>query len=120
MQGRSVHELGIIEEIVLIAESELERAGAAGRVSRLTLRVGKLSGASPEALMTAFETVAPNTRLHGAELMIEEPLAVCNCIACGESSDVDGYVYACPKCDSGQVVIAGGQELQIASLDVED
>lgn len=115
-----MHELGIIEEIVLIAESEMEQAGVDGGVSRLTLRVGKLSGASPEALATAFETVAPKTKLSGAELVIEEPPAFCNCISCGASSEVDGYVYSCPKCDSGQVVIEGGQELQIASLDVED
>jgi hydrogenase nickel incorporation protein HypA/HybF len=115
-----MHELGIIEEMVQIAEAELDRAGAAGPVSRMTLKVGKLSGASPEALMVAFQTVAPNTRLNGADLVIEEPPARCNCLECGAQSEVDGFVVECPACGSGQIVIDGGRDLLIASLDVAD
>ena len=115
-----MHELGIVEELVRIANNELERAGVTGPVTRVSLRVGKLSGASPEALQTAWEVVVPQTRLVGAELVIDEPYATCRCLSCGVTSEVDGYAYCCPSCDSGEIVIEGGNDLQLTSIDVDD
>lgn len=115
-----MHELGIIEEMVRLAVSEIERAGATGPVSNITLTVGRLSGASPEALSTAFEIVAPRTRLKGARLTIIEPGATCRCRACLSETDVDGYTFACPHCGSGNIVIEGGDQLQLASIELDD
>lgn len=115
-----MHELGIVEQLVRIAVDELEKAGAEGPVSSVSLRVGVMSGASPEALRTAWEVVVPNTRLKGAELLIDEPPATCRCLECGATSEVDGYAFACPSCNSGQIAIEGGSELQLASLEVEE
>lgn len=115
-----MHELGLIEELVKIAEGELERAGVDAPVTRVVLRVGRLSGASPEALETAFDVVAPQTKLRGAVLEIHEPRPLCRCAACGLEQEVDGFLLACPSCASPVITIEGGQDLMIESLDVED
>ncbi|MCB2212543.1 hydrogenase maturation nickel metallochaperone HypA [bacterium] len=115
-----MHELGLIEEIVRIGETELAASGVSGPVRTLVLRVGKLSGASPEALRGAFEIVAPATRFAGATLEIEEPPATCRCLACGAEHEVDGYTFQCPTCGDGRITIEGGRELQLMSLDVDD
>ena len=115
-----MHELGIIEEMVKLAVHEIERAGATEPVTCITLTVGKLSGASPEALRTAFEIVSPQTRLRGADLVIHEPGAFCHCQECGRETEVDGYLFACPHCGSGSIVLEGGNQLQLASIDLDD
>jgi len=116
-----MHELGIIEQIVQIAEEEVEKADVQGTVTKLTLRVGKLSGASPEALNTAFEIIAPNTtHLRGAVLLIEEPSAISLCHSCGAETEVGGFVIECPACGSPDITITGGRDLQLASIDVDD
>ena len=118
-----MHDLGLVQEIVALAQSEIQRAdraGHAGRVTRLTLRVGKLSGASPEAMRTAFAVVAPMVGWPDAELVIEEPGAVCRCYDCGARSEITEYVYACPVCGEHGIGIEGGDELQLASIDLDD
>lgn len=115
-----MHELSLITEVLQIAGDALERQGAEGRVSRLTLVVGKLSGASPEALRSAFPIAAHGTPFGGAELEIEEPGPVVHCYDCGAEQEVEGFVFECPACGSGSISIEGGSELRLASMDVED
>lgn len=118
-----MHELGLVQEIVALAQSEIQRAGypdRPGSVTRLTLKVGKLSGASPEALRTAFAVVAKSVGWPVAELVIEEPGAVCRCYDCGAGSEISEYVYACPACGEHGISIEGGDELQLVSIDLDD
>jgi hydrogenase nickel incorporation protein HypA/HybF len=115
-----MHELAIVQELIKLAEVELSRARFEGKVKVLTIKVGKLSGASPEALQFAFEAVAPSTRLKGARLDIEEPKPMCRCLNCGFEQEVDGYLFECPACGSGDIVIDGGRDLRLDSLEVED
>lgn len=115
-----MHELSLITEVLQIAGDALEQQDAEGRVSKLTLIVGTLSGASPEALRSAFPIAAHGTPFEGAELEIEEPGPVVHCNACGTEQEVDGFVFECPACGSGSVTIEGGSELRLASMDIDD
>ncbi|MBD3165103.1 hydrogenase maturation nickel metallochaperone HypA [bacterium] len=118
--GQDMHELGLIEEIFTIVQGELDRQGIRQQVECLTLTVGKLSGASPEALQNAFELVSPGTQLEGARLEIEEPGPLCRCPACGFEEEVSQFILSCPACDSGSILLEGGADLRVRSLDVED
>ena len=115
-----MHELGLIQEIIGLAEQELSRAGCVSKVTKITLKVGKLSGASPEALRFAFDVVAPSTRLAGAHLQIVEPQPTCHCDSCGLIAEIDEVLFACPSCGSSDIEIHGGRDLNLESIDVED
>ncbi len=115
-----MHELGILEEIFQIAQRELARRGVEGPVKNITLVVGKLSGASPEALRNAFEVVTPGTRWAGAELVIEEPGPVCGCSTCGFEEVVEELQLSCPRCGGEEITLSGGDELRLASLEMDD
>jgi hydrogenase nickel incorporation protein HypA/HybF len=115
-----MHEAAIAEELISVAQTELTRSGAHGRVLRLELTVGRLSGVSPEALRFAFERLAPGTVVAGACLEIAEPKALCRCRPCGKQTGTDDVFGGCPACGSADVTIEGGRELLLQSIEVED
>jgi len=66
-----VHEVSLCESIIRIIEAQAQR-DSFDRVVRVTLVVGSLSGASPEALSFCFPLVAKDTIASGADLVIIE------------------------------------------------
>jgi len=115
-----LHELGIVQELISLAEQEILRANFEGRVSEVTVKVGRLSGANPEALRFAFEAVVSQSRLEGASLNILEINPLCKCSKCGSEQEIDEYIFVCPACGSHNILINGGTELNLESLEVED
>jgi hydrogenase nickel incorporation protein HypA/HybF len=63
-----MHELAITESVV---EAVTERI-ASGRITRVVLEIGRLSGVVPDSVRFCFEVCAAGTRLEGAELDIVE------------------------------------------------
>jgi len=115
-----MHEVAIVDAIIEQVQDEVRRAGAAGRVSRIELSIGRLSGVSPDAIRFALEFLAPGTLLESAQLAIREPRALCSCAACGARSEIDELEADCPRCASRDVTIEGGRELILESIELED
>ena len=91
-----MHELSIVEALIDQVERELDRAGQRGRVLRLELSIGRLSGVNPESVRFAFGLLASGTIVEDAEIVIEEPKAVCQCHACNARTEIDDLVLQCP------------------------
>jgi len=115
-----MHEAAIAEELIVAAQAELARSGARGRIVRLELAVGRLSGVSPEALRFACERLAQGTPVEGARLEIAEPKALCCCEECGAETETDELFAGCPKCGGGAVAIRGGRELLLQAIELEE
>ena len=115
-----MHELSIVEALIDQVGRELDQADQSGQVLRLELSIGRLSGVHGESVRFAFGLLAPGTRVEGAEIVIQEPKAVCDCHACNAREEIDELVIQCPQCGSGDITIEGGRELVLQSVDVED
>ena len=115
-----MHELSIVEALIDQVGQELERAGQQGRVLRLELSIGRLSGVHGESLRFAFRLLAPGTVVADAELVLQEPKAVCRCQACNAVVEIDDLVVQCPRCTSGEITIEGGRELVLQSIEIVD
>ena len=115
-----MHELSIVEALIDQVGKELDRAGQPGRVMRVELSVGRLSGVHGESLRFAFGLLAPGTRVEKAELVIQEPKAVSRCRACGAQVEIDDLVVECPRCGSSDITIEGGRELTLQSIEIEE
>lgn len=115
-----MHELSIIEALIEQVEKEVRQSGQKGRVVRLELRIGRLSGVCPDSLLFAWELLAPETSMAGAVMDITQPMAVCRCRTCGARTEVEQLTAACPKCGSADVSIEGGQEMLLESIELED
>ncbi len=116
-----MHEFGLVTELIVLAEKELEAADVSAQVTSMNLLVGKFSGASPEALQTAFDFLSKDTKLlKYSRLNIIQPKPICQCSACQSETEIDDYVFQCPSCSSPDIVISGGDDLRLESIDVDE
>ena len=106
-----MHELSITQSVV---EAVTERTGDA-RVSRVCVRVGRLSGVVPDAMRFCFELVTAGTPLEGAALDIEQPAGQARCRTCGSSFETSDLVLLC-DCGSADVELLAGRELAVSSV----
>ena len=94
------------------------RVGDAQRIHRITLRVGALSGAVPEALAFAFDVVTKDTPAHGSRLEMQQIPVVCYCSVCAEEFEPPNVIFECPRCGQLSADVRQGRELELASLEV--
>jgi len=111
--------MSIVQALIEQVEAEVERAGQRGRVIGLDLVVGRLSGVHVDSIRFACEILSPGTILEGAILRITEPAAYSECLACGARVAIDELTMACARCSSGEIVIAGGRDLLLQSIELE-
>jgi hydrogenase nickel incorporation protein HypA/HybF len=111
-----MHELSIAEALVDIAV----RHADGRRVTRVEVRVGHLRQVVAPALELAFELVARETPVEGAELVLEQVPAVARCRACETESELDGLPLVCRSCGGWDLELLQGEELQVEALELED
>ncbi len=113
-----MHEMGIAMEIIDIATASIPADLKNVRVERINLKVGKLSAVVSDSLRFCFEIVAKDTSLSDAELYIEEIPVVVRCDDCHTQVAISKPVFTCQKCNSGNVNLISGRELDIESIEV--
>lgn len=115
-----MHEVSLVEDLLTIAEEELNRARVGEQVRSVVVRVGALSGVNAEALRFAFEAVSPKTKLSGARLVIRRVPATGRCRRCGYTGPIEDPLSACPQCGHPFLRIEGGRDLQLESLEIDE
>jgi hydrogenase nickel incorporation protein HypA/HybF len=111
-----VHELSLAGAIVRTVAAHADGR----RVTAVEVKVGHLRQVVPSALEFAFELVAQGTEVEGATLELEDVPARVACSTCAGEHDVTAFPLACRACGSLDVVVVGGEELSIESLELED
>ncbi|KPK90233.1 hypothetical protein AMJ80_08685 [bacterium SM23_31] len=89
------------------------------RVYTINLDVGKLMAVVPESLIFGFEAVSKGTLLENTRLEINEIPVTVRCKKCGTESEIDEFIFMCPKCNGIDLEMLSGQDMQIVSLEVE-
>ena len=116
-----MHEVAIVQTLIEQVEDEVTKAGCAGPVTRLEVVVGRLSGANADSIRFAFELLAPDHALiEKAELVIDEPKAICRCLTCQAENEIDELLPACPDCGSTEIRFEGGQDLLLQTIELEE
>lgn len=113
-----MHEVGIIQNTLLMAEEQAREAGAV-RINEVRMRIGHLSGVVRDALEFAFDVVSRNTMAEGARLSIEEVPAVCWCDVCKEEFEAVELLYECPYCGTLSSELRRGREVELESMEIE-
>jgi hydrogenase nickel incorporation protein HypA/HybF len=112
-----MHELSIAEAIISAVIREKDDRNLSG-IATVGVRVGALSGVLPDALQFSFETAVEGTPLSETSLSIDRVLARGRCRDCSQQFEINDPWFKCPDCDSEQVEILSGWELDIAYLEV--
>ncbi|ERT04674.1 hydrogenase nickel insertion protein HypA [Lyngbya aestuarii BL J] len=111
-----MHELGITQNIVAIVSEHARGAP----VKRVTLEIGKLSAIMPDAIRFCFDVCTQGTVLEGATLEIIEVVGLGKCRQCGTEVPLDQPFGICQTCNSVELDIIQGEELNIKEMEVEE
>ncbi len=115
-----MHEMGIAMQIIEIATASIPDGMEGARVARVNLKVGKLSAVVPDSLRFCFEIASQDTPLGAAELHIEEVPVVIHCGDCNARWTIDEPIFTCRKCNSGDIKVVSGRELDIDSIELDE
>jgi len=114
-----MHELSIANSILEAVRKERERLNGA-RITKVGVRIGELAGVDPEALSFGFEVLVKDTELAPLPLEIEFTSRRHKCARCKRVFTVVEYQLDCPACGSPETRCIGGDELELAYLEVEE
>ena len=113
-----MHELNITQSILSIV---LEKAKEikTGKVTKVDLLVGRLTGCVPECIQLQFQILSHNTAAAGAGLVFNQPPVKLHCRKCNRDYTSDTLDLTCPECRTLEIDILSGSELYVESMEVE-
>ena len=110
-----MHEYSLVRALVDRVEQEA-RARNATSISRLSVRIGAMSGVEPELFATAF-TLCREGILADTQLDIRRSEAVWACPRCAASIPA-GDVLRCASCDAPARMVTG-DEILLEQIEME-
>lgn len=111
-----MHELAVTQSILDIA---LRHADGISRITQLNLVIGDLSSIVDDSVQFYWDIVSRGTAAEGATLHFTRIRTRLHCDGCGQDSEPDGRVYACPHCGGLNVQVVAGKEFRLESIEVE-
>ncbi len=114
-----MHELAIAHSLLEAVRAQAGRRPGS-RIVKVGVKVGELAGVDPEALSFSFEALVQESELAPLTLDIERCPRRQRCPHCQSVFVVEGYDLACPGCGVRETQCIGGDELDLAYLEVEE
>ncbi len=114
-----MHEMGIANSILHAVRVELgRRPGCQPR--KIAVRIGELAAVDPDSLQFCFDALKGEAGFQELDLEIEFRPRRHRCDACNCEFDVKDYDLHCPQCGRVTALCIGGDELELAYLEVEE
>ena len=114
-----MHELSIATSIFEAVSAEAaKRPGA--KFAKVGVRVGELAALDADSLSFGWECLTNETDFEGLKLEIQTVPWRNQCPACGEEFLVRDYQTQCPKCQELVTRCIGGEELDIAYIELDE
>ncbi len=100
---------------------EYAEKNKAKKINSVNLKIGALSDVIPEWAQMYFDMLTKDTIAQQAKLVIEIVKVKIQCRSCQHSFTVskpeEGFM--CHSCESSDIEIVEGRELQVTSIDIE-
>lgn len=114
-----MHEMSLAVNIVDLAVEAAQREGGT-QVSEVEIEVGNMAGVMVDSLDFCLEAAARSTIVEGAVFKFIPVSAFGECPSCKNRFETDSFFASCPNCGATGVSVAGGQDLRIRSLSIEE
>jgi len=114
-----MHELGIASSILECVQKEARRHPGA-RITKVGVKIGELSGVDVDALQFGFECMVKDTEWERLVLEVESILRMQRCPKCGKEFRMAEFDPQCPQCGEFATICIGGEELDIAYMEVDE
>jgi hydrogenase nickel incorporation protein HypA/HybF len=111
--------MGIANSVLDAIRLEMRRFPN-GHIQKVGVRIGELAGVNPDAMSFCFEALVRGTELEPLALDIEYCPRRNRCRACNHAYAAAMDNSSCPKCGEMESEFVGGDELELAYLEVED
>lgn len=113
-----MHELAITQSMLNLVLEEVEKAEA-GKVGKINLVIGEMTGVVSECVRFYFDFLSKGTPADGAALAFSLVPTRARCRDCGKLFEVEEFDWTCPRCHSNNMEIVAGKELFVESIEVE-
>jgi hydrogenase nickel incorporation protein HypA/HybF len=114
-----MHEASIALGILDIAEEQCLLAGCSN-VHSISVNVGRASGVLPDALLTVFDLIKPQSAAENAKLLINEIPLGGHCADCGlDFSTDEPFILECPNCKGSNFKLDSGRELDVVEIEAD-
>jgi hydrogenase nickel incorporation protein HypA/HybF len=113
-----MHEQSLVRSLLNQARQIAVEHGS-DTVTEIEVEIGPLSGVEPSLVESAFALLQPGSCAEGGKLTIHQvPLRI-RCESCELESDLQGFRFRCPACESGSVRVLRGDAFRLLSVTVE-
>lgn len=113
-----MHEYSIVQALLTQCE-EIAKENEAESVTKIVVKIGKMSGVEPYLLESAFNTFKEQTICHNAEFVLNvQPLTI-ECNQCKTITELEKIFYKCPQCESLDVRVIDGEDMYLMTLEME-
>lgn len=115
-----MHEYSVVSSLITLCEEEALKNNA-NNVIKIIIEVGERSGIEEELLKSAFDVFKEESKFcQNSILEIIHKNIVLHCQNCDLRFSAKGLNYGiCHKCNSNDVVIIEGKELNLLRLEME-
>ena len=113
-----MHEASITESLLALAVDKAREAKA-GKITRINIVAGELSGVVDECVQFYFDIISKNTLADGALLNFVPRPVTLRCRKCKKKFTPVDQDWACPECREMAVDIVSGRECYMESIEVE-
>ncbi|SNZ06948.1 Hydrogenase-3 nickel incorporation protein HypA [Persephonella hydrogeniphila] len=113
-----MHEFSVVQSLIGLIE-ENARQNNARSVSKVVVKIGKMSGIEPHLLKIAFDTFKEKTICENAELEMIIQDVVAKCEDCGKEFVIENYRFVCPECEGFNLQVIDGEDMYLMSLEMD-
>ncbi|MCO6453468.1 MAG: hydrogenase maturation nickel metallochaperone HypA [Caldilineales bacterium] len=114
-----MHELLITQSILDIAIATANEHNAS-RINAIYLVIGELAGIVDDSVQFYFDFLSKDTLAEEAQLHFRREPATATCQICTAQTNVTPPLIAsCPACGSPRIVISGGRQCHVESIDID-
>jgi hydrogenase nickel incorporation protein HypA/HybF len=113
-----MHESSFTESLLSLALSKAKEAGD-GKITRINVVLGDLSGMDSSCVEQYFEILKQDTQASQAVLIFEKKPLSLKCRKCGKEFAPANVFWECPDCHEASVEIVSGRDCFLESIEVE-
>ena len=115
-----MHELPVTQSVLSIAVDTANQNGG-GRVTAINLVIGDMASIVDDSVQFYFDFLSKDTPAEGAVLNFRREPATAACLDCQHQTHVKPPLMPlCPQCGSAKLLVTGGKEFFIESIEVDD
>jgi hydrogenase nickel incorporation protein HypA/HybF len=113
-----MHEMSLAQSILEIVDDTLSEENH-NELKEVVVDIGELVAVVPESLQFCYSTLIEQTAYRGSKLTINILPIEAKCKTCHRQVKVDKFYFICPQCQSQELEVIQGQELNVRYLEVD-